>query len=277
MRHKFVLLAVVAVLLAPVTALAQQTGTIAGRVVDSSGGALPGVTVEATSPSLPSDRVTVTGASGDFRLAALPPGTYTVTFTLSGMQAVTRTAQVQLLQDTTVNVTLSVQGVTETVTVTATAGNVDTTSATLKSGVSARQIAALPVGQEYRDLIRLIPGVQFTADQVRGPSTGGSGQDNVYQFDGVNITLPLFGTLSAEPSSHDIAQVTTVKGGARAIDFDRAGGFTIDSVSKSGTSRFSGELAYKLQSAKMSADLQSGSLSQYEQHRSWITGNVGGP
>ena len=218
MRSKFVLLAVMAVLLAPAAALAQQTGAIAGRVVDSSGLALPGVTVEATSPSLPTPRVAVTGANGDYRMAALQPGTYTISFTLSGMQAVTRTAQVQLQQDTTVNVALSVGGVSETVTVTATTTYVDTSTATIKSGVSAAQIAALPVGQEYRDLIRLIPGVQFTADQVRGPSAGGSGQDNVYQFDGVNVTLPLFGTLSAEPSSHDIAQVTTVKGGARAID-----------------------------------------------------------
>ena len=61
---------------------------------------------------------------------------------------------------------------------------------------------------------------------MRGPSAGGSGQDNVYQFDGVNVTLPLFGTLSAEPASHDIAQVTTIRGGARAVDFDRSGGFT---------------------------------------------------
>ena len=39
---------------------------------------------------------------------------------------------------------------------------------------------SLPVGQEYRDLIKLIPGVQSTQDTVRGPSAGGSGQDNVY-------------------------------------------------------------------------------------------------
>lgn len=277
MRSKFVLLAVLAVLLAPIAAFAQQTGAIAGRVVDSSGLALPGVTVEATSTALPTPRVAVTGANGDYRMAALQPGTYTVTFTLSGMQTVSRSAQVQLQQDTAVNVTLSVGGVSETVTVTATTTYVDTTNATIKSGVSATQIAALPVGQEYRDLIRLIPGVQFTADQVRGPSAGGSGQDNVYQFDGVNVTLPLFGTLSAEPSAHDIAQVTTVKGGARAIDFDRSGGFTIDSVSKSGTSRFSGELSYKIQTAGMTAERNNVTLSQFEQDESWLTGNIGGP
>lgn len=277
MRHKFVLLAVIAVLLAPVTALAQQTGNIAGRAVDSSGGALPGVTVEATSPSMPSARVVVTGDNGDYRLAALQPGTYTITFTLSGMQKLTRNAQVQLQQDTMVNVTMAVSGVSETVNVTATTSYVDRSSATLKSGITSAQIGALPVGQEYRDLLRLLPGVQFTADQVRGPSAGGSGQDNVYLFDGVNVTLPLFGTLSAEPSAHDIAQVTVVKGGARAIDFDRAGGFSVDSVSKSGTSRFQGELNYKFQSMGMAAKLNVGSASQYDQDRTWLTGNIGGP
>lgn len=277
MRHKFVILVVLGLLVAPMAAWAQQTGTIAGRVVASDGSALPGVTVEAMGEVLPAGRVVVTGATGDYRMAALPPGAYTVKFTLSGMSAVTRTAQVQLGQDTVVNATLSVQGVTETVTVTASANYVDPSTATIKSGVSARQIAALPVGQEYRDLIKLIPGVQFTADQVRGPSAGGSGQDNVYQFDGVNVTLPLFGTLSAEPSSHDIAQVTTIKGGARAIDFDRSGGFTIDSVSKSGTSRYQGELIYKFQTTGMAANLKNLTLSQYEQDQKWFTGSVGGP
>jgi hypothetical protein len=276
MRLKFVILAVVGLLLAPVAAMAQQTGTIAGRVVASDGSALPGVTVEAAGTMLPAGRVVVTGNNGEYRLAALPPGTYTVKFTLSGMQAVTRTAQVQLSQDTLVNATLSVQGVSETVNVTATASLVDPSAATIKSGVSATQIASLPVGQEYRDLLKLIPGVQYSQDAIRGPAAGGSGQDNVYQFDGVNVTLPLFGTLSAEPSSHDIAQVTTTKGGARAIDFDRSGGFTIDSVSKSGTSRLMGELSYKFQTSGMSAGLIN-QVSQFNQDKSWMTANVGGP
>ena len=114
--------------------------------------------------------------------------------------------------------------------------------------VGGSRSPACPSAQDYRDLQKLIPGVQYTQDQTRGPSAGGSGQDNVYQFDGVNVTLPLFGTLSAEPASHDIAQVTVVKGGARAVDFDRSGGFAIDSVSKSGTSRYSGQVSYQFQS-----------------------------
>jgi hypothetical protein len=258
-------------------AYAQQTGAISGKVTASDGSTLPGVTVEARSEVLPGPRVTTTGSQGEYRLPALPPGDYTVKFELSGMTAVTRQAQVQLGQDTPADAILSIQGVSETVQVTASAGLVDKDAATIKSTVTSAQILSLPVGQEYRDLVKLIPGVQYTQDGVRGPSAGGSGQDNVYNFDGVNVTLPLFGTLSAEPSAHDIAQVTTTKGAAQAVDFDRAGGFSIDSVSKSGTSRFTGQFEYKLQNNGMAADLKSGTLSKYEQDRSWTTVNAGGP
>ena len=258
-------------------ALAQQTGSISGKAVDSGGGVLPGVTVEARSDVLPGPRDTVTGAAGEYQLPALPPGNYTVTFTLSGMQTVTRKAQVQLSQDTVVDAELGVQGVAESVNVTASVSMIDKETASITSGLSNEQLAALPVAQEYRDLIRLIPAVQYTQDTTRGPSAGGSGQDNVYQFDGVNVTLPLFGTLSAEPASHDVAQVTVVKGGARAVDFDRSGGFSIDSVSKSGTSRYSGQASYQFQTESMAADLTSGAQSRYQADRSWLDINAGGP
>ncbi|HEY5610556.1 MAG TPA: carboxypeptidase-like regulatory domain-containing protein, partial [Thermoanaerobaculia bacterium] len=58
---------------------AQQTGSIAGKVTDASGSALPGVTVEARADVLPQARVTTTGGTGDYRLPALPPGRYTLT------------------------------------------------------------------------------------------------------------------------------------------------------------------------------------------------------
>ena len=107
---------------------------------------LPGVTVEARSDVLPSPRVAVSEAAGEYRLPALPPGNYTVTFTLSGMQTVTRQAQVQLGQDTVVDAALGVQALSETVNVTATVSLIERDSASLKSGVSNEQIMSLPVG-----------------------------------------------------------------------------------------------------------------------------------
>ena len=84
-----------------------------------SGGVLPGVTVEARSNVLPGPRVTVTGADGIYQLPALPPGSYTLTFTLSGMQTVTKKVNVQLSEITAADAALGVGGVSETVTVTA--------------------------------------------------------------------------------------------------------------------------------------------------------------
>ena len=110
--------------------------------------------------------------------------------------------------------------------------NVDSGLASLKNTLNLDVLTGVPVGQEYRDLQKLIPGVQYSEDTVRGPSAGGSGQDNNYQFDGVDVSLPLFGTLSAEPSTHDIDQVSVVRGGATAIGFNRSGGFLINTISK---------------------------------------------
>jgi hypothetical protein len=258
-------------------ALAQQTGAISGKVTDTGGGVLPGVTVEARSLVLPGPRVTVTAGDGSYQLPALPPGEYTVTFTLAGMQTVTRKAQVQLSEITATDAALSIQGVSETVTVTASAALIDRNSAAITSGISSVQINSVPVGQEYRDLIKLIPGVQYTQDGTRGPSAGSNGQDNVYSFDGVNVTLPLFGTLSAEPAARDIAQMTVIKGGAKAVDFHRAGGFAVDSVSKSGTNRFAGQVGWQIQTPGFAADLVTGSASRYEQTRMWTDINAGGP
>ncbi len=96
-------------------AYAQQTGSISGKVSDSSGAVLPGVTVEARSDVLPGPRVTVTESDGNYQLPALPPGTYTVTYTLQGMQTVTRQVTVSLNQITTSDASLNVGGVAESV------------------------------------------------------------------------------------------------------------------------------------------------------------------
>ncbi|MCA1732077.1 MAG: carboxypeptidase regulatory-like domain-containing protein [Acidobacteria bacterium] len=257
--------------------MAQSTGGISGKVTTGDGDPLPGVTIEARSNVLPQARVSATQSNGDFRLPALPPGSYTVTFSLSGMQAQTRTVQVNLGQDATVNVRMALEALAETITVTASSSLIDPTSTAITSAVDEEVIQLVPTGQEYRDLLKLAPAVQYTEDTIRGPSAGGSGQDNVYQFDGVNVTLPLYGTLSAEPSSHDIDQVSVLKGGAKAVDFNRAAGFTVDSVSKSGTNEWSGSLQYQIQSSDMTADQDFNVTSVYDQDRAWATLGIGGP
>src|SRR4029077_4661943 len=139
---------------------AQQTGSLSGRVTASDGSALPGVTVEASSNVLPQPRVTTTDVNGDYQLPALQPGTYTLQFTLAGMQTATRRAEVIVLQNTRADAKLGVQGVSESITVTAESSLVDRQSQAIQSGLTTQQIQSLPVGQQYRDIVKLIPGVQ---------------------------------------------------------------------------------------------------------------------
>ena len=255
-------------------AVAQQTGSISGKVTSANGDGLPGVTVEASGDVLPRARTTTTSASGDYRFQFLPPGDYEVTYTLSGLSPETRELTVLLDQNSVVNVAM---GVSEQLEVVGSLPVIDTSSPELKAALDSSSIDPLPVGQEYRDLVKLIPGVQYSEDEVRGPSAGGSGQDNVYLFDGVNVNVPLFGTLSAEPSSYDIDQISIVKGGALATDFNRSGGFTINSVSKSGTNRFLGTVSYQVQTEEMTSDRETQSSEEFESDRDWAVFNLGGP
>ena len=264
-------------LFASTALFAQQFGSVAGKVSATDGSALPGVTVEARSNVLPKPRVTTTDNNGDYRLPGLQPGPYTLTFSLAGMQTVTRRTDVIVKLESPVDVKMGVAGVSESITVSAQGTLVDRASTEIKSGYNTQEITSLPVQQDYRDLQKLIPGVMFTADATRGPSAGGSGQDNVYLFDGANVTMPLFGVLVAEPSTHDIAQVSIERGGAKAVDFDRAGGFLIDSTTKSGTNRFSGEVGYQARRPSWVAKQDISQNITFQQNRNWTTANLGGP
>src|SRR5688500_8638444 len=117
-----------AFLLLPATAHAQTT--LAGMVRDSSGLVLPGVTVEAASPALIEKvRSAVTDASGQYRITELPPGTYSVTYTLTGFSRVMREGLALSGSGViSIDIELRVGGLQETITVTGDAPVVDVQS-----------------------------------------------------------------------------------------------------------------------------------------------------
>src|SRR4051812_10919206 len=120
-------------------ASAQQASGIAGVVRDTSGGALPGVTVEASSPALIEKvRTVVTDGEGRFNLTDLRIGTYAITFTLPGFSTLKRDGvELRAGFTATVNADLQVGSLEETITVTGAAPLVDTQNVRQQTAISA--------------------------------------------------------------------------------------------------------------------------------------------
>src|SRR4030095_6440342 len=175
MRHvwKVVLPAVAAVLfLLPNVAYA-QTGTIAGQVRDEQGGALPGVTVEVTSPALIEKvRSVTTDGDGRYQITALPVGTYEVTFTLQSFATV-KQGNVNVSSDFNANVgaTMKVGQLKDVVNVTAEAPVVDVQNAKVQHVFTGAEIVDLPTTRDIPSLMNLVPSI--AASSLRGTCSGG--------------------------------------------------------------------------------------------------------
>jgi len=279
-NKKLLVAGFVASILVSGSAFAQQSGGIRGTVSIEAAGATPvGIMVTAESEVMPRPRSATVRADGSFALSALLPGQYTLTF--SNAQGVLRKVDVEVLLDQTSIADVAIAATRpeelQTVRIVAT-GLTREGNASLANSLGSKQVERLPVGQQYRDLLKLIPGVQYSENSVLGPSAGGSGVDNKYGFDGIDVSLPLFGNLASEPSTHDVENVSMERGGAKAIGFNRAGGFAINTTSKSGTNDFKGTVEYKIQPKSMVAKKRGiVSSSDYTLDQSWVNVGVGGP
>ena len=158
-------------LLVPAAGLAQSGSSIAGLVKDATGGVMPGVTVEASSPALIEKvRTAVTDAAGQYKIVNLVPGTYTVTFTLTGFNTVKR-EDIELTAAFTANVNadLKVGALEETITVSGQAATVDVQNVTQQSVMTRDILNAIPAGMKSTGQIGvLIPGVTSTSQDVGG-------------------------------------------------------------------------------------------------------------
>jgi hypothetical protein len=177
----------------PSTVLAQASLT--GIVRDTSGGVLPGVTVEAASPVLIERvRSAVSDGAGQYRIIDLRPGTYTVTFTLPGFGAVRREGIV--LEGTftaTVNAELSIGNIAETITVSGESPIVDVQSVRRQTVVDSATIDAIPAAKSYGALLVLLPNTvagnqsQVVPGMVVFGGAGGRINEGRLQLDGLHV------------------------------------------------------------------------------------------
>ena len=179
----------------PSSSTAQESASIVGLVRDGSGGVMPGVTVEASSPTLIEKvRSAVSDEAGRFSIVSLRPGEYAVTFTLPGFKTIRREGVVlEGAFAATVNADLEVGALEETITVTGASPVVDLQS-TQNQFVANRQILdALPATRTMQGGASLVPGVNFYSQGfVSTMSVHGSNSadQRVYQDGMRNRTEP---------------------------------------------------------------------------------------
>jgi hypothetical protein len=249
--------------------------SIAGTVKDSSGAVLPGVTVEASSPALiEKTRSASTDGTGQYKIENLRPGTYSVTFTLSGFSTVKQEG-IELAGTfvATLNQELRVGNVSETVTVTTESPIVDLQSAQRQRVFGQDVLEAIPAGRSHINEIVFVPGV-VAAQPGRGALAdvggtnnlqnttfsihGGRTSDTRLQLDGVRLG----NTLSPGEFSNfvpDTGATQEVSVDYAAISAEQAfGGLRINLVPKEGGNTFKGSVF----ATAVNASWQASNLSQ---------------
>jgi ABC-type amino acid transport substrate-binding protein len=151
------------VLLLAVAASAQQTtGTLRGFVTEDKGEALPGVTIEITSPTLMAARSTITDARGQYRFLYLPPGTYTVCAKLQGFEVCfVKGVAVQIGSTATADVVMKMGTLETTIQVTAEKPVIDLESSQKNYNIQVELLETVPLAPRatYVDAFFALPGV----------------------------------------------------------------------------------------------------------------------
>ena len=239
-------LVVCAAVLLPTLAYAQAQ--IVGAVRDESGGVLPGVTVEAASPAIIEKvRTAVTDDQGRYRIEALRPGIYKLTFSLTGFSTVARdSVDVPSEVVITINADMKVGALEETITVSGETPQVDVQSASRTQVITRDIIDTLPVSRNVMSIGVLSPGVRQGTPDVGGSrmteqvglrAHGLGGDDAEQLVEGMSIQS-LEGASQAYFDDMLQSEITIM---TSAIPADTSGGgIRMNSVLKDGGNMFSG-------------------------------------
>jgi outer membrane receptor protein involved in Fe transport len=259
MRRIAAALAVVALaFLVPAPSLAQRvTGQIMGTVTDASGAVLPGVSVTIKGPAITgAGQTSVTNESGIYRFVALPPGVYTVSFSLSGFATLNREhVRAQVGQTTEENASLKLSSMTDEVTVEGGTMVVDTASNQVSTNYNQEWLSKAPTPRyTFFDLINAAPGVsQTSSDNGQRQTSFGSGtNENSYQMDGTDFTAPISGAAWPYPNTDAIEEIEVLSLGAPA-EYGNLQGAVFNIVTKQGGNAFHGDFNYYNQNDTLTA------------------------
>jgi hypothetical protein len=246
MRRVCAVVALLAALFGATPAFAQRTtGEIIGKVVDESGGVLPGVTITLRGAGVAGAPTVVTSETGAYRFPVLPPGTYAVEYDLTGFGNIKHEGLVIAVGATIeLDVTLKVSTLSETITVQGGAPVVNTVTAEVSTTYNREWVQNAPVRRfSYFDLINSAPGVSATSNvgqSTAAQSLGSSTNENSYQIDGTDISSTPW------PNTDAIEEVQVLQLGASA-EYGNVQGAVFNIVTRQGGNDFHGDANFYYQ------------------------------
>src|ERR1700748_3434558 len=207
-------------LLLATAAFAQTTGTIPGNFTDSSGAAIAGARVVVKNPATGIERHVQTNASGDYEVAALPLGNYTVEVQSEKFATqVAKDVRLEVGRNSVQNFNMNVASSGEVITVEANAATIDTTTITVGQTIDHKTVKEIPLnGRHFVDLALLIPGTVtppqngFLTAPLRGQgsfafNTAGNREDAInFMINGINLSDMVQNQVTFQPTINTISE-----------------------------------------------------------------------
>jgi carboxypeptidase family protein/TonB-dependent receptor-like protein len=245
----------VAVLLATSTALAQSTATLQGTVTDSKGAVLPNATVVVRNRSTSAERTSQTDDNGNYQLAALPPGVYSVEVRVQGFKTqVADSVTLEVAKTAVQNFQMDVGAISEQVLVSSDVPVIETATVSVGTVINQRTVQEIPLnGRHFVDLGLLIPGSVtppqngFLTAPLRGQgsfafNTAGNREDTVnFMINGVNLNDMVQNQITFQPSINTV-QEFKVDNSTFSAEYGRNSGAIVNIATRSGTNDYHGEL-----------------------------------
>ena len=289
----FVVFTAILLTVSAVPCIAQFTSGIRGIVSDPAGAAVAGASATLNNLATGISATTVTDSSGSYDFPGLAPGEYELNVKAPGFSKTSLHSTLQTEQTLNVPITLTLAGVTQTVTVATTPPLLDTADSRIQTTLQQDQIDALPIqGRSVIGLTALAPGVtgtglattsgvpdNFNAETTSNVSANGRGFDgNLYILDGLDITSSVRpGVVNTAPNPDSVQEVA-LQTNTYSVMYGRAGSIQTAITTKSGTNRFHGSASYYYTAKALWARNEFTPVAGYAPfHYNNFSGTVGGP
>lgn len=236
--------------LVPLSLQAQTASVIQGTLTDQQGLPVARAEVRVSNSAFGTDRSTLSGPDGGYKIPGLSAATYTLSASKSGfVEQIFRSLELTINSTFTLNIELKVAGRADTIEVSAVAPLLDSTKSSTGSTIVPREIEQMPInGRNYLDLLQLVPGVAINRQQDPSldsatPILGERGGNTVFLIDGMPNRDEINGGAAAQFNQDSILEFQVITSGFEA-EFGHGSGGVVNVLSKSGTNDWHGAASF---------------------------------